>query len=148
MLCRDCDVEKSPDLFYDSTNHTSGKMSWCIECNRRQNAKYYRDTKQSKIKDDRLRRYGLTNEQFEELLAKQDNKCALCDVILGMGRDSYSLTIDHDHSCCNPKRTWNTCGKCVRGILCRSCNVKLGHYEKLRNNPRVQEYLSQFVTES
>ena len=34
------------------------------------------------------------------------------------------LSIDHDHACCKGK---TSCGKCVRGILCISCNATLGH---------------------
>ena len=44
------------------------------------------------------------------------------------------LGIDHDHSCCS-YTTFNTkysCGNCVRGWLCRGCNVALGH---LQENP-------------
>ena len=32
--------------------------------------------------------------------------------------------IDHDHACC-PKKAMS-CGKCVRGVLCRDCNIMLG----------------------
>lgn len=44
------------------------------------------------------------------------------------------LHMDHDHSCCayvkNGKRS---CGECVRGWLCRGCNISLG---LLKENPR------------
>ena len=35
------------------------------------------------------------------------------------------VNFDHDHSCCP---TNNTCGKCLRGTLCTSCNLLLGVY--------------------
>lgn len=37
------------------------------------------------------------------------------------------MNIDHDHSCC-PKNK-RSCGKCVRGVLCRDCNLGIGHFK-------------------
>lgn len=34
------------------------------------------------------------------------------------------LSVDHNHQCCPGS---NSCGKCVRGLLCSSCNSTLGH---------------------
>ena len=60
-----------------------------------------------------LRKYGITTEQYEELLAAQDYCCALC------GSDdpktSYGFAVDHCHAT----------GR-LRGLLCFSCNKALG----------------------
>lgn len=57
--------------------------------------------------------YRLRPEDWEALYVAQDKKCATC------GRKTKKLCVDHDHSCCpGPK----SCGKCVRGLLCRQCN--------------------------
>jgi hypothetical protein len=63
--------------------------------------------------------YGLTTEQIKYLRAfAADDGCFCCGKQNTNGR---KLVIDHDHA--NGK---------VRGLLCHSCNVKLG---KLRDNP-------------
>ena len=66
----------------------------------------------------RLKQLGLTLEQFDEMLAAQDGRCATCGVSDPAGRGQGAWCTDHDH------RT----GK-VRGILCHNCNVSLGLLE-------------------
>lgn len=83
-------------------------------------------------------KYGITIEQYEELLAKQKGGCAICgDIECHTGK---SLAVDHDHRCCPGNRS---CGKCVRGILCNHCNNGLG---KFKDDPmlllKAMEYLS------
>lgn len=68
--------------------------------------------------NNRLRRYALTPEGLEALLASQDDRCAACRDPLGP-----RWHIDHDHACCLGP---TTCGRCVRSILCRRCNQALG----------------------
>lgn len=62
-----------------------------------------------------LRRYKLTEEQFEEMKAAG---CAICGT-----HHAVRWVVDHDHSCC-PGTT--TCGRCIRGVLCHQCNIILG----------------------
>lgn len=65
-----------------------------------------------------LKRYAFTAERYAELLAEQGGVCAIC----GMSpSDSSPLQIDHDHGCC--KRQNKSCGRCVRGLLCKLCNT-------------------------
>ncbi len=66
------------------------------------------------------KKYKITIEQYEEMLASQDGHCAICPN--GPGAMGV-LAVDHDHSCC-PGRY--TCGKCIRGLLCWPCNSFLG----------------------
>lgn len=64
------------------------------------------------------RRYGLTREQFAALVDKQDGCCGICRSNL-----SDKPCVDHDHACCSGEKS---CGRCIRGLLCRPCNVLLG----------------------
>lgn len=66
-------------------------------------------------------RYGLTDEMFNALLAKQDYKCAICPTSLcdnGEGRnDNNRLQVDHCHKT-----------GAIRGLLCGRCNTGLGRF--------------------
>jgi len=67
---------------------------------------------------DLRRNYGMTPLDYWELLISQGLACAVCGGTDGGQR----LAVDHDHACC-PDRT--SCGKCVRGLLCSTCNRRL-----------------------
>jgi hypothetical protein len=73
------------------------------------------------------RRFGLTTEEYDALLAAQGGGCAIC------GRtpeeNGRRLPVDHDHACC-PDRS-RTCGRCIRGLLCTPCNNRLGVIENV-----------------
>lgn len=63
-------------------------------------------------------RFKLSVGQHRVLLKNANHSCEGC------GRED-NLCIDHDHSCCS--RRGVSCGKCIRGILCRSCNSGIGY---------------------
>jgi hypothetical protein len=44
-------------------------------------------------------------------------------------RGRQRICIDHDHACCPPSTPTRCCGKCVRGLLCLTCNIALGYIE-------------------
>jgi hypothetical protein len=69
--------------------------------------------------------YCLTLEQYNEMLGKQGGVCAMCQA--PPEELDRSLCVDHDHTCCSGPKT---CGKCIRGLLCVSCNVFLGKFER------------------
>jgi hypothetical protein len=68
---------------------------------------------------DLKKRFGLTLERFNEMLASQQSKCAGC----GTDAEDTKWCVDHDHKCCPGRKS---CGKCLRGILCSNCNRALG----------------------
>lgn len=61
---------------------------------------------------------------FDAMLAEQNGQCAICFKSINSG----TAAVDHDHSCCG-HRTY-TCGDCVRGILCKKCNVAIGIFKE------------------
>jgi hypothetical protein len=69
----------------------------------------------------RLKKYGLTKEACDILLRMQEGKCACCDEPL-----NGKFTVDHNHACCDSVQT---CGKCIRGLLCMNCNAGLGNFK-------------------
>jgi Recombination endonuclease VII len=73
---------------------------------------------------ERFRRYGLTVEQYDALLEAQGFCCAICGEpeTTSNAYGSRSLAVDHDHEHCA-----KGCPACVRGLLCRRCNLLLGY---------------------
>jgi len=65
-------------------------------------------------------RYGVSVEEYNELLKKQGGVCAICNEVPLKGK----FHIDHDHQCCAGV---GSCGKCIRGLLCNRCNWMLGN---------------------
>ena len=61
----------------------------------------------------RLKRYGISKEEYNNLLDSQGHCCAICDIEL---TDDRFCHVDHSHDT----------GK-VRGILCHHCNFLLGN---------------------
>jgi hypothetical protein len=71
-----------------------------------------------------LRQFGLTQDKYDALWMAQRGRCGGCGrVMLPWGHQSESVTVDHDHRCCPGNKS---CGKCVRGLLCRNCNITNG----------------------
>lgn len=104
----------------------------CIECGRqftgiRKKCNSCKSVKGNELKRDN--RYGFTPGEYDAMFILQQGLCAICHrpekAITRSGR-SYKLVVDHDHGCCPGEKS---CGKCVRGLICRNCNVLLGMAE-------------------
>lgn len=67
-----------------------------------------------------LKKYGLTRDDYVNLEKSQNGVCKICGE-----SEKYNkrLSVDHDHSCCPGA---GSCGKCIRGLLCSTCNKVLG----------------------
>jgi hypothetical protein len=80
--------------------------------------------------------YGITPEQYKAILAAQDGGCGFCGRPQRKG--GRRLAVDHDHACCSGKKS---CGKCVRGLLCWSCNKFSEH---INDNPVVVARMARY----
>jgi hypothetical protein len=85
-------------------------------------ARHCRACERLNSKVQNVKRYGISIERFNEMLILQDSRCTICKG--KFWEEVSSPHIDHDHSCCNGQM--RSCGKCVRDLLCRSCNQLLG----------------------
>jgi len=65
------------------------------------------------------KKYKLTKQMYLELMQSQNGLCAICK----QPPNRNWLAVDHDHKCCPGTKT---CGNCIRGLLCSSCNSFLG----------------------
>ena len=64
-------------------------------------------------------RYGVDTQAMLDMLEAQGG-CGICG---GQEPGPKGWNIDHDHKCCP---TGETCGRCVRGVLCGNCNWMIG----------------------
>jgi hypothetical protein len=64
--------------------------------------------------------FGITVEQYDEMLKSQNNSCAICERTEPTG---YGWHVDHCH----------TTGK-VRGLLCSKCNQAIGLFDENLNS--------------
>lgn len=79
-----------------------------------------------KDRDKKFRAYGLTVARYESMLAAQGGGCAFCGSTRAHPTKDHDFYIDHDHTCCPGKN--QSCGKCVRFLLCSRCNVGIGYF--------------------
>lgn len=81
-----------------------------------------------------LKKYKITLNKWNEIVESQGGGCAICGEI-------EKLCVDHDHSCCSGNQT---CGNCIRGIICDKCNRAIG---LMKNNPFILKNASKYLYE-
>ena len=64
--------------------------------------------------DSRIRRKGISTEEYERRFAEQGGLCAICRK---GHRADRRFDIDHDHAT-----------GAIRGLLCQGCNMRLGRF--------------------
>lgn len=132
LRCGRCHEWKPIALFYGDESTTTKKHSWCRSCatiaariyrNKNREAVRAREKQRVPVYRERRRqlevkrKYGLTAEEFRDLVARHDGRCAGCGVsfdLLPWGKGK-GWCVDHDH------KTGH-----VRGVLCHGCNKTIG----------------------
>ncbi len=98
--------------------------SYCSQCKKERTKKaYHRNPTKYRLTSRKLmlnKKYGLTIEDLEKMIEKQNKKCAICFQDLQVG--TVKCCIDHNHET----------GE-VRGILCSNCNTGIGLLKENNN---------------
>lgn len=112
--CKRCDTTKPIDEFYLRNKTSMVRHSTCKECDRKRvkenhDPATYRNAELQ-------RRYGITQQDYETMILKQNYQCAICGTKNPGGKHNNGyFSVDHCH----------TTGK-VRKLLCHNCNTAMG----------------------
>lgn len=110
--CSACGFVKPLDEFYGRPDgYRNGR---CKACVRTASAAYYKKHRTRQIEQMRIRKYGVSDEDYEILLARQKGRCAICGTTTP-SRQRLTFDVDHDHKT-----------DVVRGLLCSNCNRAIG----------------------
>lgn len=117
--CTGCQKTKPlAEFHHDGRGGHLGRCRACRSITRKAWRETYRDKQALYRRRSQLSIYGLTEEEYDLMLAAQDGGCAMCGKACRTGRQ---LAVDHDH----------LSGR-VRGLLCVACNQALGVYETVK----------------
>ena len=132
--CARCEEWREVNHFTQNLRQSDSLDTWCVDC-----CAVYRAS-EGFVANTLMRTYSLTLERYNELLADQAGVCGSCKRAEPRGG---RLSVDHDHACCAGSKS---CGRCVRGLLCRRCNLMLGHAGDSKDVfVGLIEYLNQFT---
>lgn len=145
LTCGKCQISKPLLEFHKNSARKSGFSAYCKDCvrqyhqgwraknpeeakrrNREANRKFDRsDAGKTASRRKNAKRYGLTLEQYDEVLARNSGLCAICN-------ERAATCLDHCHLTLT-----------VRGGLCTTCNKGLGlFYDRIDLLQKAIEYLA------
>lgn len=132
-ICKDCgtfpsSIEDMKNRFVKDKTLKIGYSNLCKPCNSKRAQEHAKENPEMFRKRTRkyaIKKYGISYDEYLEILRNQNNSCAICHVDFDTANENPH--IDHDHLCCSTALT--SCGKCIRGLLCRRCNMFLGAAE-------------------
>ena len=113
-ICIKCEEVKLVEEFYRDKSRKDGRNPYCKVCRSlEEDRRTPEDHKILRLKV----RYGLTLEEYQTMLKKQNNKCAICGIHQDDSYDEFKrgFHVDHDHETGT-----------VRALLCSSCNRGIG----------------------
>ena len=110
--CPKCKTEKPYSEYNRCKSRYDGVQSMCRPCSRAAVAASAKKRPKTSWQARLRRNYGLSVEQYEEMLEAQGGVCAICQDTC---KTNQRLSVDHCHDT----------GK-IRGLLCRACNAGIG----------------------
>jgi hypothetical protein len=115
--CPICGELKERSEYYKWKSRQDGLAAYCIPCFRERNKKWKKENpekyKSATIATSRKIKYGISREDYAQMLVDQNNQCAICKKQIG-----WEAAVDHCH---NTDK--------IRGLLCRNCNLGLGGFK-------------------
>ena len=125
MTNRERLCKKARSYYADHKESASRWQKDYVAKNKEQTRRYqkgyrleHREEIRSSNREYRLRiKYGITLEQYSQMLTTQNSSCAICGTNKP-GGTSTVFHVDHDHLT-----------KIIRGFLCRTCNACLGGFQ-------------------
>jgi Autographiviridae endonuclease VII len=128
-VCNGCRRELPVENFY-KRSETGRPVSRCKDC-----LQAIRATRSNRVvRAKNLKRYNISPEQFTEILAAQNGRCAICRDSEFSDSLSRSLAVDHDHET-----------GIIRGLLCSRCNAGLGMF---RDDPALLQAAGAYLQSS
>lgn len=123
--CTVCKHEKPLSEFYANKRSADGKGYRCKSCDDAARTKSRAKSEGTKLGYRRRMlqaSYGISLEDYDNMLARQAGKCAICGTDNPAGEGNFpkkalSFSVDHCHGS----------GR-VRGLLCNTCNRGLGFF--------------------
>lgn len=110
LTCKRCNEFKPISMFPNNRLCLYGVEPVCKACKHERRREYERLYPERARNTELKHQYGITFEQYREMLSQQDGRCAIC------GTSKEKLVVDHNHQT----------GK-VRKLLCHLCNALIGY---------------------
>lgn len=134
-ICVMCDTLKPLDEFHHYVNHGKKRaFSYCKPCSnkrRKDDRKNNPEKTRLSYRNSSLKSlYGITTDEYDILLEKQNGVCAGCGRI--RGTDGRRLHVDHHHDT-----------GVIRGLLCNMCNRAIG---MVSDNPEILKNLYTYLS--
>lgn len=115
--CRDCERQRSARYQHENREAVRETARRWYRANKKKHAertaRVYRRNPEASFDRHLRRKYGITLNDYNAILAAQGGGCALCGK--KQSTEKLRLAVDHDHETGN-----------VRGILCHHCNRAIG----------------------
>ena len=124
--CNKCHISKKLNEFNKDKSTCDGYYRACKPCakqipaNKKENTSrrakvYYQQDKQRAKGYNLTRLYGITLEEYNQMLIMQNNCCAICKQQFDNNTRATTPCVDHSHSSGN-----------IRALLCGHCNKAIG----------------------